>query len=125
MHKPVMTRQRAAWWRCSDAGAVTAEFSMVLPSVLIIILLLCGIGRFVITMMQCHDAATQVAYDLVIHHNASRAVSIAQQIAGSRSTVQVRKQGQYAQISVSAPLIPDPLRVLPFRAESHVTQIIQ
>lgn len=107
-----------------DSGAVTAEFAIVLPCALVIVLVLLGLGRAVVCAMNCHDAAAQVAYYMVTHHNDKAAASIAQRVAGSGASVKVSKSGNVANIVVKCPLIPDPLHILPPLVESHVSQVL-
>ncbi len=107
-----------------DSGAVTAEFAIVLPCALAIVLVLLGLGRAVVCTMNCHDAAAQVAYYMVTHHNDKAAASIAQRVAGTGASVRVSKSGNVANIVVKCPLIPDPLHILPPLVESHVSQVL-
>ncbi|EIK86469.1 TadE family type IV pilus minor pilin [Gardnerella greenwoodii] len=107
-----------------DFGAVTAEFAVVLPCAIVLVVVLLGVGRAVVCNMNCHDAASQVAYYMVTHHDDKAAASIVQKVAGSGASVQINRNGNMANIVVKCPLIPDPLHILPPLVESHVSQVL-
>ncbi len=108
-----------------DSGAVTAEFAIVLPCAILLVLVLLGVGRAVVCTMNCHDAAMQVAYYMVTHHDDKAAESIVQKVAGAGASVQISQVGNTADIVVKCPLVPDPLQVLPSLVESHVSQVLE
>lgn len=108
----------------ADRAAVTAEFSVVLPAVVVVTLVVFGVGRTVIKNMQCNDAATQVAYQLLTHQKSTSVERIVSQVAGSDATVTVSRQSNRAQIVVQCPIMPDPLHVIPAKVESRLSQII-
>lgn len=107
-----------------DCGAVTAEFAIVLPCALMLILVLLGVGRAVVCAMNCHDAAAQVAYYMVTHHDDKAAASIAQKVAGPGASVRISRGSDTANIVVKCPLIPDPFHILPPLVESRVSQVL-
>lgn len=107
-----------------DFGAVTAEFAVVLPCAILLVLVLLGVGRAVVCTMNCHDAASQVAYYMVTHHDDKAVASIVQKVAGPGASVQVSRGGNMANIVVKCPLIPDPLHILPAMIESRVSQVL-
>lgn len=107
-----------------DYGAVTAEFSVVLPAAIVVALILLGVGRTVVCSMNCHDAARQVAYHLVAYNDGTSLEDIVHRVAGSDASLKLKKYGNNVDISVSCPVIPDPMHVLPTVVHSDIKQIV-
>lgn len=107
-----------------DDGAVTAEFSVVLPAVVLLALVLFGVGRAVVCSMNCHDAAAQVAYYIVTHRNTRDVNNIVTKVAGPGASVRVTKNNNFADIVVRCQVFPDPLHILPTVVESRISQVV-
>lgn len=124
IRKNILSKRLLLGSSAKDSGAVTAEFAIVLPCALILVLVLFGLGGAVVRTMNCHDAAAQVAYYMVTHHDDKAAASIVQRVAGAGASAQVSRGGNVANIVVKCPLIPDPLHILPPLIESRVSQVL-
>lgn len=107
-----------------DSGAGTAEFSVVLPAVVVLVLVLFGVGRTVVCIMNCHDAAQQVAYHLVAYKDSTPLEDVVHKIAGPEASLNIKKYGNNVDISVSCPVIPDPMHILPTVVHSDIKQIV-
>ena len=107
-----------------DSGAVTAEFAIILPAVVVLALTLFFVGKSVVNTMNCHDAAGQVAYYVASHHNSKDAQNIVSKVSGVNSSVKVKYVGNMADIVVSCPVVPDPLKVLPLSVEARISQVL-
>lgn len=66
-------------------GSATAEFAIVLPSIIAIAGLILAIGRVVIVSMDCQSAAAAAAREFVVTGDESPARSIAADVAGGRA----------------------------------------
>lgn len=80
---PVAARQTAAR---PMHGSATAEFAIVLPSVIAIAGLILAIGRVVIVSMDCQSAAAAAAREFVVTGDESSSRSIAADVAGESPT---------------------------------------
>lgn len=107
-----------------DSGAVTAEFAIILPTVAILAIVLIFVGKSVVNTMNCNDAAGQVAYYIASTHDSKEAQNIVHKVSGKNSSVKVEYVGNIANIVVSCPVVPDPLKVLPMQVEARISQVL-
>lgn len=107
-----------------DSGAVTAEFAIILPTVAILAIVLIFVGKSVVSTMNCNDAAGQVAYYIASTHDSKEAQNIVHKVSGKNSSVKVEYVGNMANIVVSCPVVPDPLKVLPMQVEARISQVL-
>lgn len=107
-----------------DSGAVTAEFAIILPTVAILAIVLIFVGKSVANTMNCNDAAGQVAYYIASTHDSKEAQNIVHKVSGKNSSVKVEYVGNMANIVVSCPVVPDPLKVLPMQVEARISQVL-
>lgn len=64
-----------------DGGAVTAEFAVVFPTVVAVAVLVLSMTRIVMVQLDCHDAARQAAYSVILSEQAGASTSTAQREA--------------------------------------------
>lgn len=107
-----------------DSGAVTAEFAIIIPTVAILAIVLIFVGKSVVNTMNCNDAAGQVAYYIASTHDSKEAQNIVHKVSGKNSSVKVEYVGNMANIVVSCPVVPDPLKVLPMQVEARISQVL-
>lgn len=107
-----------------DSGAVTAEFAIILPTVVILAIVLIFVGKSVVNTMNCNDAAGQVAYYIASTHDSKEAQNIVHKVSGKNSSVKVEYVGNMANIVVSCPVVPDPLKILPMQVEARISQVL-
>lgn len=102
-----------------NEGAATAEFAVVLPSVIAITGVLLTFTRVVAVSMDCQSAATASARELVVSDDESAAQQAAVNIVGSRVDVTVRQEGSLVRVAVECPVLPGPLNVTPTRVHGE------
>lgn len=107
-----------------DSGAATAEFAIILPTVAILAIVLIFVGKSVVNTMNCNDAAGQVAYYIASTHDSKEAQNIVHKVSGKNSSVKVEYVGNMANIVVSCPVVPDPLKILPMQVEARISQVL-
>lgn len=107
-----------------DSGAVTAEFAIILPTVAVLAIVLIFVGKSVVNTMNCNDAAGQVAYYIASTHDSKEAQNIVHKVSGKNSSVKVEYVGNMADIVVSCPVVPDPLKILPMQVEARISQVL-
>lgn len=105
-------------------GSATAEFAIVLPSVIAIAGLILAIGRVVIVSMDCQSAAA-AAREFVVTGDESSARSIAADVAGGDPRVSIAHNGQSTSVMVECSVLPGPLDVTPTRVTGNATAISQ
>lgn len=118
-------RPGGGWRRIADEGSVTAEFAVVLPAVVMVALLLIGLTRTVAVTMQCQDAAAVAVRELVVSGERSDPQSAAQAVAGDGVSVSVQHNGDRVSVTVTCPVLPGPLDVLPTRVTAEAAGIMQ
>lgn len=82
------------------------------------------VGKSVVNTMNCNDAAGQVAYYIASTHDSKEAQNIVHKVSGKNSSVKVEYVGNMANIVVSCPVVPDPLKVLPMQVEARISQVL-
>ena len=106
-------------------GSATAEFAIVLPSVIAIAGLILAIGRVVIVSMDCQSAAAAAAREFVVTGDESSSRSIAADVAGGEPRVIIAHDGQSTSVMVECSVLPGPLDVTPTRVTGNATAISQ
>ena len=111
----------------SEHGAVTAEFAVVLPAVVVVIAMILVLARFTMVSMACQDAAAVVVRELVIAQDSAAAqapTSIARRVAGDDTEVSLSYQSDAVVVETRCPVVPDPLRLLPQQAVGKATGVL-
>lgn len=101
-----------------DRGSATAEFAVVLPAVMAMVLLLLALTRAIAVSLDCQEAARTVARSIAVAQTVDDYGSVAHAIAGD-ADVTVRDLPDRWEIRISCPLLPGPLDVLPAHVEGH------
>lgn len=99
--------------RRADDGAITAEFSVVLPAVILVAAVLLSLCRAVVVTMDCQDAASAAARSMMIEQDQSIAVEAARASAGDQVSVSVSDAGTRYDVTVQCPVLPGPMHVIP------------
>ncbi|WP_338142181.1 TadE family protein [Bifidobacterium callimiconis] len=103
-----------------DQGTVTAEFAVVLPTVMVVALLLLSSARAVTVSMNCQEAARVAAREMVIAPDGDANPSdVVTRIAGSRATVRVEEKQDQITVTTRCPVGPGPLGMLPVAVEGE------
>lgn len=113
-----------AWLRGDDEGVATAEFAVVMPVVVIMAALLLYAARACVVQLECQDAASNVARELIINESADTQV-IAQASTGSSIHVQLSTIGNRIEVTTTCTVLADPLDVLPGTVRGHALGIRQ
>jgi hypothetical protein len=100
-------------------AAVTAEFALVLPVVVLLIALLLGLGSAVGTRVSCQDAVASGARTLLStpslldggQEGAARAVVL--RLAPSGSTLALTRSGRVLRLGLSCPIHAGSVQILP------------
>ena len=112
-----------AYVRCkqcpSDVGAVTAEFAVILPAIMILVLILLTSARASMIALSCQDAARVTARTLAIDDDTSQAQSIAQRAIQTAVTVRVQQTDTTITVHTQCPVLPKPLSGVPFHVEGY------
>lgn len=97
----------------ADRGSVTAEFAMVLPAVMALAMMLLALVSAVVTRIDCQDAASAAAREMLISGDAKRSEQVARTAGGEDTEVGIRRDDTYVVVSTKCPILPDVLGVLP------------
>ncbi|WP_439097337.1 TadE/TadG family type IV pilus assembly protein [Bifidobacterium callitrichos] len=116
----------SAWMSRSDAGAVTAEFASVLPSVMVMIVLLAALARGVVVSMTCQDAASAAARAVVSSGGDADSEAAAQAVVGKGVDVDIDVDAEAGTVTVitRCPVVPDPMGVLPSLASGKAVGVL-
>lgn len=109
-------RRNNQWWKHGDPGAVTAEFAVVLPAVVVVALVLLGLGRGVIANVECADAARAAARQITTSTDADGGIAAARTAAvavSAGSTAAFTETTDSVTVSVTCPLLSGPLGIIP------------
>ncbi|QOL33216.1 TadE family type IV pilus minor pilin [Bifidobacterium eulemuris] len=112
------------WSSSYDRGAATAEFAVVLPCVVVVAALLLSLTQAVVVSMDCRDAAAAAARELVVGGTESQAKRIAGRMARSDVTVDIVYRERYVDVTVTCPVLPGPMNLLPARVTGAATGIV-
>lgn len=118
-------RSRIRLWTAADTGSVTAEFAVVLPAVVAVALLLIALSRTVTVSMRCQDAAAIAVRELVVSGQQADPQTAAIAVAGEGASVSVDSNGNQVSVTVSCPVLPGPLDVLPTRVTGEAVGVMQ
>lgn len=97
------SRQRQRGWD-RDAGTATAEFAVVMPAVVLLIVLLAGAAAVGFSQLRAFDAARSAAREIARGEPQAAVVSEAKKHAGDSSSVRVRADGGYSVVTVTIEL---------------------
>lgn len=114
---------KTAYLRCkhcrSDAGAITAEFAVILPAIMVLVLVLLTSARASMIALSCQDAARVTARTLAMEDDTSQAQSIAQRAIQTVVTVRVQQTDTTVTVHTQCPVLPRPLSTMPFHVEGY------
>ncbi|MBT1163188.1 pilus assembly protein [Bifidobacterium felsineum] len=110
---------------CTDEGSATAEFAVVLPSVIAIAGLVLALGRVVAVSMDCSSAASAAARELVVTGDRSAAQHMASAVMEADVAVAIRQSEQLVHIRVTCPVLPGPMNLTPAQVVGESTAIMQ
>lgn len=108
-----------------ETGAATAEFAVVLPSVVAIAGLVLALGRVTLVAADCHSAASAAARELVVSADESRARSVAAEVVRMQVAVDVRRSERTVQVQVTCPVLPGPMNLTPVQVTGEATAVTQ
>ncbi|WEV46410.1 pilus assembly protein [Bifidobacterium sp. ESL0690] len=111
--------------KASDEGAVTAEFAVVLPAVMVMAVLLMMLARAVTVEMNCQDAASAAARVAVVSNSDTEARLAAHDAAGGDANVSISRGFKQVKVTVSCRVVPDPMHVLPMAVVGKATGVVQ
>lgn len=99
----------------SDAGMATAEMAVVLPTLVALVLLACGLVATCQSALRCEDAARLAARSVARGDDPDGAAALARADAPAHALVSVSRSGGEVRVRVSVSAgLPGPLgRVLP------------
>ncbi|MGO3023695.1 MAG: TadE family type IV pilus minor pilin [Brevibacterium sp.] len=97
------SRQRQRDWD-RDSGTATAEFAVVMPAVVLLIVLLTGAAAVGFSQLRAFDAARSAAREIARGEPRAAVVSEAKKHAGESSSVGVRADGGYSVVTVTIDL---------------------
>ncbi|MCT1549468.1 TadE family type IV pilus minor pilin [Brevibacterium casei] len=89
-----------------DRGTATAEFAVVLPALVLLVVVLAGAAAIGFTQLRAFDAARSAAREIARGEPHAVVVDEAKKHAGRASTVRVGSDGGYATVTVTVRL-PD------------------
>ncbi|MCQ9368617.1 pilus assembly protein [Brevibacterium sp. 50QC2O2] len=84
----------------SDRGAAAAEFAMIMPAIVLIILMVLGTATIGLTQLQAYEAARAGAREAARGEASSAVTKAAQAKAGSSAAVKITRDGEYTRVSV-------------------------
>ncbi|WP_328698762.1 TadE family type IV pilus minor pilin [Brevibacterium rongguiense] len=85
--------------RC-ERGAATAEFAMMMPALVVLILVVVGAGAIGLTQLRAYDAARAGAREAARGEPARDVEQAAHKRAGSAARVEISTAGEYTAVSV-------------------------
>ncbi|KFJ04283.1 TadE family type IV pilus minor pilin [Bifidobacterium tsurumiense] len=112
-------------WFKADAGSATAEFSIVLPAVLVVAAVLLSLCRAVVVTMDCQDAASAAARAMMLSADQQEARMAARTTAGEHVQVSITDVGNRYEVLVKCTAMPGPLHVIPAMVEAHAAVVKQ
>jgi Flp pilus assembly protein TadG len=89
-----------------DAGTATAEFAVVLPAIVLLVVVLAGAAAIGFSQLRAFDAARSAAREIARGEPQAAVVAEAKKHAGKASSVAVRADGGYSVVTVTIRL-PD------------------
>lgn len=108
-----------------EEGAATAEFAVVLPSVIAIVGLILALGRVVMVTMNCNSAASSAARTMIVSNDEGEARRIAAQVVDDDVAVMVQRSEQTVRVLVTCPVLPGPMNLTPVQITAESTAMVQ
>ncbi|HCG55424.1 MULTISPECIES: TadE family protein [Brevibacterium] len=87
-----------------DAGTATAEFAVVMPAIVLLIIVLTGAAAVGFSQLRAFDAARSAAREIARGEPQAAVVSEAKKHAGKASEVLVRSEGGYSTVTITIEL---------------------
>ena len=87
-----------------DAGTATAEFAVVMPAIVLLIIVLTGAAAVGFSQLRAFDAARSAAREIARGEPQAAVVTEAKKHAGQASEVLVRSEGGYSTVTVTIEL---------------------
>jgi len=87
-----------------DRGSATAEFAMVMPALVALIIVVVGAGAIGLTQLRAYDAARAGAREAARGEPVRDIEQAAQQKAGKNSHVRITTEGEYTAVRVEIAL---------------------
>lgn len=84
-----------------DAGTATAEFAVVMPAIVLLVVLLTGAAAVGFSQLRAFDAARSAAREIARGEPQAAVVAEAKKHAGHASSVTVRADGGYSVVTVT------------------------
>jgi Flp pilus assembly protein TadG len=84
-----------------DAGTATAEFAVVMPAIVLLVVLLTGAAAVGFSQLRAFDAARSAAREIARGESQAAVVAEAKKHAGDASSVAVRADGGYSVVTVT------------------------
>ncbi|PJM78421.1 TadE/TadG family type IV pilus assembly protein [Bifidobacterium scaligerum] len=122
-----------------EQGSATAEFALVLPSVVAIAGLILALCRVVVVSMDCQSAAAAAARALVVSDALSDsgagsgggtgthgdAAAVASHVAGAEVSLNVEWGSRSVRVIAECPVLPGPLGLTPVKVSGDATAMKQ
>ncbi|MCH4160051.1 MAG: pilus assembly protein [Bifidobacterium sp.] len=108
----------------SDTGTVTAEFAMILPAVMTLVVLLLALVSAVTAHLDCQDAASAAIRQLVISQDVQQARDAALLAAGKDTIMKIQHSGKQVVITTTCPIVPDTEGWLPLSVNGRAAGLI-
>lgn len=89
---------------CADRGAATAEFAMVMPALILVIVVVLGAAAIGLGQLRAYEAARAGAREAARGEDTAQVEKSARHKAGKGSSVGVKQNGEYTVVQVSVPL---------------------
>lgn len=86
-----------------DCGAVTAEFAMIMPAIVLVILMVIGVGTLGLAQLRSYEAARAGAREAARGEPTAEVRRTAESKAGPGSAVTIGKDGEYTVVTVTVP----------------------
>lgn len=90
--------------RHRDVGAATAEFAVVMPAIVLLVIVLTGAAAVGLTQLRAFDAARSAAREIARGEAPAAVVTEAKKHAGDASDVLVRTAGGYSTVTITIQL---------------------
>lgn len=85
----------------SDTGTATAEFAVVMPAIVLLVIMLTGAAAVGFSQLRAFDAARSAAREIARGEPQAAVIDEAKKHAGDASSVTVRSDGGYSQVTVT------------------------
>lgn len=85
----------------SDTGTATAEFAVVMPAIVLLVIMLTGAAAVGFSQLRAFDAARSAAREIARGEPQAAVIDEAKKHAGGASSVTVRSDGGYSQVTVT------------------------